>query len=182
DFHWQLLQKYLSFPLHHEELWQRHGTVSIAGKAVRNLSPEDNLLFLCVHGSRDRWNKLRLISDVAHLIEAEPEMNWVWLIEQARKLGCTRRFLLGMLLAKNILGTELPEKILQNIEAEPRIKSVATELSQKLFEKDNAPAKLIEKSLFDISVRERILDKVNYSLYQSILVVARNNNLFTAWI
>ncbi|MEO0841225.1 MAG: nucleotidyltransferase family protein, partial [Cyanobacteria bacterium J06643_5] len=117
DFHWQLLQKYLSFPLHHEELWQRHGTVSIAGKTVRNLSPEDNLLFLCIHGSRDRWNKLRLISDVAHLISISPEMNWVWLMQQAKKLGCTRRFLLGMLLAENLLGTELPKEILQNIEA-----------------------------------------------------------------
>ncbi|MEO1558750.1 MAG: nucleotidyltransferase family protein, partial [Cyanobacteria bacterium J06632_19] len=103
DFHWQLLQRYLSFPLEHEELWQRHDTVSIAGKTVRNLSPEDNLLFLCVHASRDRWNKLRLISDVAHLIEVSPEMNWAWLMEQAKILGCKRRFLVKSIPSKNLL-------------------------------------------------------------------------------
>lgn len=182
DFHWQLLQKYLSFPLHHEELWQRHGTVSIAGKTVRDLSPEDNLLFLCVHGSRDRWNKLRLISDVAHLIEVSPEMNWVWLMKQAKILGCKRRFLLGILLTRTLLGTELPKEILQSIEAEPELKSVAAEVSQKLFEKDNTPPKLMAKSLFDISVRERIVDKVSYSLHQSIVVCARNNGILTALI
>ncbi|MBV6623410.1 MAG: nucleotidyltransferase family protein [Rivularia sp. (in: Bacteria)] len=182
DFHWQLLQKYLSFPLHHEELWQRHDTVSIAGKKVRNLSPEDNLLFLCVHGSRDRWNKLRLISDVAHLIEVSPKMNWAWVIKQAKKLGCKKRFLLGMLLTKNLLAIELPKEIVQSIESEAELKSVATELSQNLFDKSNSSPTLIEKSLFDISVRERILDKANYSLYQLILVWARNNRILPALI
>lgn len=182
DFHWQLLQKYLSFPLEHEKLWQRHGTVSIAGKKVRNLSTEDNLLFLCVHGSRDRWKKLTLVSDVAQLIRVSPEINWEWLMEQAKILGCKRRFLLGMLLAKNLLGTKLPKEIIQSIEAEPGLESIATELSKKLFELAETSPKLLERYLFDIRIREQILDKVNYSLHQSILVVARKNGILPAWI
>lgn len=182
DFHWQLLQRYLSFPLKHEELWQRHGTVSIAGKTVRNLSPEDNLLFLCVHGSRDRWNKLRLISDVTHLIENSPEMSLVWLIEKARKLGCKRRLLLGLILAKNLLEAELPQMIIQNIEKEPELNLIAKKLTQKIFEQNDSPATSQQRYLFDLSVRERILDKVNYSIHQSIVMIARNNGILTAWI
>ena len=182
DFHWQLLQKYLSFPLKHEELWQRHGKVMIAGKTVRNLSPEDNLLFLCLHGSRDRWNKLRLISDLDHLIEVSPEINWSWLINQAKMLGCKRRLLLGVLLAKNILATELPKEVLQLIKAEPKLESIAAELTKKLFELTDIPPTNQERYLFDLSIRERILDKVNYSLHQSIVVFARNNRILPAWI
>ena len=182
DFHWKLLQKYLSFPLKHEELWQRHCSVSIAGKIVRNLSPEDNLLFLSIHGSRDRWKKIRLISDVAQLIHAYPQINRKRLIEKANSLGCKRRLLLGMILAKNLLHTKLPQEIIQNIETESELKLIAEELTQKLFELTDTPPTSQEKYLFDLSLRERILDKVNYSINQSIVMIARNNGILPAWI
>ncbi|MCJ8278658.1 MAG: nucleotidyltransferase family protein [Rivularia sp. ALOHA_DT_140] len=182
DFHWQLLQKYLSFPLKHEELWQRHETIAVAGKTVRNLSPEDNLLFLCIHASRDRWNKLRLVSDVTQLIERYPDINWEWLIEKAKQLGCKRRLLLGLILAKNLLEAELPQMIIQNIEKEPELNLIAKKLTQKLFEQNDTPATSQERYLFDLSIRERILDKVNYSVHQSIIMVARKNGILPAWI
>jgi len=182
DFHWQLLQRYLSFPLEHEDLWKRHKSVSLAGKTTLNLSPEDNLLFLCVHGSRDRWKQLQLISDVARLICVSPDIDWGFVMEQANMLGCRRRLLLGTLLAKNLLGVELPEEILQRIQIEPEVKSLTTEVTEKLFRQPDEIPKLFDKSFFDIRIRERLQDRVQYSIYQSILVIARNNGLFSAWI
>ncbi|MBD6616566.1 nucleotidyltransferase family protein [Komarekiella sp. 'clone 1'] len=182
DFHWQLLQRYLSFPLEHERLWERHKSVSLAGKTILNLSPEDNLLFLCVHGSRDRWKQLQLISDVATLICVSPDIDWGLVIEQANILGCRRRLLLGTLLAKDLLGIKLPKDILRRIQAEPEIKLLTTEITERLFRQTEEIPKLFDKSFFDIRIRERLQDRVQYSIYQSILVIARSNRLFPAWI
>jgi hypothetical protein len=182
DLHWQLLQKYLSFPIAHELLWQRHSLITFAGKTVINLSPEDNLLFLCVHACRDRWNKLSLISDVAALIRVTPEINWDLLIKQAQVLGCWRRFLLGILLAKNLLGTDLPAEILPLIEAEPGLTAIKTQVRERLFIQTYKPPALWDRYLFDLNIRERLQDKAKYGIYQSILVTARSNKLFPAWI
>ncbi|MBW4557541.1 MAG: nucleotidyltransferase family protein [Trichormus sp. ATA11-4-KO1] len=182
DLHWQLLQKYLSFPIAHERLWERHGAISLAGKTVINLSPEDNLLFLCVHACRDRWNKLSLISDVATLICVSSEMNWDWVIEQAKLLGCWRRLLLGMLLAKNLLETEIPEIILQKIKAESGLKTITKQVEERLFIQTYKPPTLWTRYFFDLSLRERLQDKVQYGVYQSVLITARSNKLFPAWI
>ncbi|MBE9034024.1 nucleotidyltransferase domain-containing protein [aff. Roholtiella sp. LEGE 12411] len=182
DFHWKLLQTYLSFPLEHECLWERQKSLSLAGKIILNLSPEDNLLFLCVHGSRDRWKKLQLISDVATLICISPDIDWVLVMKQANMLGCKRRLFLGILLAKDLLGIELPEEILQRIQVEPEIKSLTIEVIEKLFRQNDDIPKVFDKSFFDIRIRERLQDKVQYSIYQSILVIARSNRLFPAWI
>jgi hypothetical protein len=182
DFHWQLLQRYLSFPLEHEGLWKRQKSISLAGKKTLNLSPEDNLLFLCIHGSRDRWNRLQLIVDIATLIRVSKDIDWGLVIEQARILGCMRRLLLGTFLANNLLETELPEEILQRIQVEPEIESLAIEVCERLFSQSDEIPKLFDKSFFDIRIRERLQDKVQYSIYQSILVFARRNGLFPAWI
>ncbi|MBW4614351.1 MAG: nucleotidyltransferase family protein [Desmonostoc vinosum HA7617-LM4] len=182
DFHWQLLQRYLSFPLEHKHLWERHTTVTLAGKAILNLSPEDNLLFLCIHGSRDRWNRLQLIADVAALIGVSANIDWGLVIKQANTLGCRRRLLLGMLLARNLLEIELPTEIIQKIQLEPEIKLLATEIRQKIFSQTDETHQLFNKSFFDLRIRERLQDKLQYSIYQSILVIARSNSFFPAWI
>ncbi|WP_414565662.1 MULTISPECIES: nucleotidyltransferase family protein [unclassified Anabaena] len=182
DLHWQLLQKYLSFPIAHERLWQRHALVTVAGKTVINLSPEDNLLFLCVHACRDRWNKLSLISDIAALICVTPEINWDLLIKQAQELGCWKRFLLGIILAKNLLETDLPTEILSKIEAEPGLVAMTTQVRERLFIQTYKSPALWTRYLFDLNIRERLQDKVKYGIYQSILVTARSNKLFPSWI
>lgn len=182
DLHWQLLQRYLSFPIDHEHLWQHHGLVTLAGKTVINLSPEDNLLFLCVHACRDRWNKLSLISDVAALISVSPDLNWDLLMKQAHTLGCWRRFSLGIILAKNLLGTNLPAEILLKVEAQPELQAMTTQVRERLFMQTYKPPSLWKRYLFDLITRERLQDKIKYGIYQSILVTARSNNLFPAWI
>ncbi len=182
DFHWQLLQRYLSFPLDHERLWERHTFASIAGKKVIHLSAEDNLLFLCVHGSRDRWRNLSLICDIAELIRIYPNINWRQVIEQARILGCNRRLLLGLFLANNLLGTDLPEEILQKIAEEVEIKFLAIKVYQEMFQHSYETPSLIERSLFDIRIREYLQDKIKYCVYQSVLTFTRSNGILTTLI
>ena len=182
DFHWQLLQKYLSFPIDYQQVWERHQLTSLAGQQIPNLSPEDHLLFLCMHGSRDRWNKLQLICDITNLIRAYPAINWGWVIAEAKNLGCWRRFLLGIILAKNLFSIEISGELLQIIKTEPTVQSLAAQITAQLFCPHDNSSTLFKNYIFDLNTRERLQDKLNYCFYQSILVIARNNNLFPAWI
>jgi hypothetical protein len=87
DLQWQLVEQVVSFHLPHAQLWQRLGSTLLAGEELKSLSPEDTLLFLCLHGGKHLWQKLIWISDVAEFIRANKELDWPWLLQHAKKFS-----------------------------------------------------------------------------------------------
>ncbi len=55
----------LAFRFDMEGIWRRAAEVDFRGQRVRQLSPEDELLFLCLHGVRHRFERLSHVLDVA---------------------------------------------------------------------------------------------------------------------
>ena len=94
------------FPFHSDlkGIWKRCGSLSFGGANVTTLSPEDLLLFLCVHGSRHLWLRLQWLCDVAQLVRRHATMNWDRVVEQAKIAGGQRMLFLGIFLANDILG------------------------------------------------------------------------------
>jgi len=159
--HWQIPS---SFPLDPEHLWERNEQVSLAGATVRNLSPEDLLLILCVHGSHHHWERLEWICDVAELIRVHQGMDWRQVIEQASRLGSERMLFLGLFLANDLLRTALPEEVVQRLQADPVVKSLAAQVREWLFREADGGLELSEESTFFIRMRERLWDRVPYYL------------------
>ncbi|MTJ55292.1 nucleotidyltransferase family protein [Anabaena sp. UHCC 0253] len=95
ELHWGVMPNYFSFPIDCEALWQDLEPVTIAGKSVPNLSPENMLLMLAGHGTKDCWTNLARICDVAELIRSYPQLNWEKLLEQARIKGGQRILFFG---------------------------------------------------------------------------------------
>ena len=64
ELHWDIMPE--DFPFHSDlkGIWKRCGSLSFGGANVTTLSPEDLLLFLCVHGSRHLWLRLQWLCDV----------------------------------------------------------------------------------------------------------------------
>jgi hypothetical protein len=167
ELHWAILERQFSFPLDLVRLWERLVPVSLAGTNVRNFSPEDLLLTLCVHGSKPshRWGRLNWVCDVAELIRLHQGLAWEQVIAQARRLGSERRLWLGLLLAKELLGATLPEVVRQKIKADPVVKSLATKVHERLFGKiDGSPGDFVEFSLHFRMV-ERWQDRIRSCLY-----------------
>lgn len=186
DLHWGITQKERPFPLDFERLWSRLEPIYLAGTKVLNLQPEDLLLMLCVQVTKDCWQwqeqlvKLAKICDIAELIRVHQGMDWNRIMAQASRLGSERILFLGLLLARDLLGTALPEEILQRMQAHPVVKALALAVCERLFLADyrsGVPDRLpkyldIEKNLFYFRVRERLQDKVPYFLHLVHLAIA----------
>src|SRR5438128_6595765 len=113
EIHWAFTPRYLPIPLDLERLWERLESVSLVNTSVRVFPPEDLLLILCIHGSKDLWRRLQWICDIAELIHTYPKLNWERVVAQAKALGSERMLLLGLSLASELLGTPLPEEVLK---------------------------------------------------------------------
>ena len=65
ELHWEMSGYYLSKPLFFEDLEARAGNIEIHNQHFLNLSSEDLLLYLCVHGAKHGWKYLEQVCCIA---------------------------------------------------------------------------------------------------------------------
>lgn len=182
DLHWGITQKERPFPLNFDALWSRVEPISLAGANILNLQPEDLLLILCVQVTKDCWQwkeQLAKVCDIAEVVRVYQDLDWNCVIERARTVGSERMLFLGLLLAHNLLGTALPEEILQRMQVHSVVEVLAVQVCERLFIADDIrtadrPPKYLdrEKTLFYFRVRERLQDKVPYFLHLVNVAIA----------
>ena len=148
EIHWKIVPRYLSIPLDTEELLGRLKPVSFNNREVMTFCGEDLLLILCIHGGKHGWCRLGWICDVAKVIRAKREINWERILVRARKLKLERMVLLGLLLAKELAGTDLPEMIVREIDADRGIMELASRVYAKLFRHASTSDEFFEGLLF----------------------------------
>lgn len=168
ELHWGVMPKYFSFPIDSKALWDDLAQASIAGNAVPSLSPENTLLMLVGHGTKDCWTQLARICDVAELIRSHPELNWVKLMHMAKALGGERMLFVGLMLAHKLLGTTLPKDVWQKIQTDPTVELLANQVCEKLFHNKDNSYKDGTITNFHLSSRERLADRLRYFLFLAI--------------
>ncbi len=142
ELHWRILEPPFPFPLDIECLWERLEPISLAGKTVLTFSPGDLLLILCAHGTKSRWARLEWICCVAEHVRVHQEMDWGWVMQQASASRSERMLFLGLFLASDLLGTTLPNEILQRIQANVVVKSLSVRVQERLFREREADGRL----------------------------------------
>ncbi len=148
------------------QVWYRLETVSLLGTPVPNLHPEDLLLYLCIHGAKDRWQRLSWVCDVAELVRQQTELDWASLLQQAQWSGTEQMLLLGLVLARDLLGLELPDAIAAAIETNFRKQQLADQVRLQLTQKDdiaNLNVNLWQRFRFSFQLLERFDDRCRCS-------------------
>lgn len=163
--HWNILPRRFWIPLDFQALGQAPTSVRLLGQPVATFSPETTLLILCLNGTKDRWRKLKLIGDVAGILQTHPALDWDDLLETVTRSGCQRIFFLGLLLAKRLLAAPLPDLIEQAVLADPVVHSLAAEVMAGFKDPTRVASKPVGGSNFsrwELKIRERWLDKAGY--------------------
>lgn len=169
ELHWDMTGRYLNSPFRLAHFSDRLEQTGLAGKEVHQMPPEELLLYLCIHGSKDCWNKLESIRSVAGLIRSCKGMDWVRVAELAGRMRCERMLLLGLFLARdlflawNLFAAEPPEPIRMKMQKDKAIREIAGEIHGRLFPEEIGD---LEKqagsdfSSYHLKVRDTGLDKV----------------------
>ena len=178
ELHWAITSQTFPFPLDPASLWEHIETVSLEGASVRNLSPEDLLLVLCVHGAKHHWGKLMWICDIAEVLRTySNKIDWIRLTQRANSLGGVRMLSLGLILARDLLGAKVPEDVLQRMQAEPKTRFLAAEVRSRLFA--GGPLMAVERPTFYIQLRERAQDRMRCRLYLGYRMMAPRAQAWT---
>jgi hypothetical protein len=164
ELHWGITIEKDPLQVNPKILWENLNTLLVGGKRVKIHAPEDLLLILCIHGGKHRWEHLGWLCDIAELIRSYPALDWDKLIDRASALGGRRIVLLGVLLAHNVLGAELPNAVIRQIEADRVVDELAEQVQQWLKTESSIAVGSTEQ--YYMRLRERSSEKVRVAAHQ----------------
>ncbi|MGB0035546.1 MAG: nucleotidyltransferase family protein [Candidatus Acidiferrales bacterium] len=139
-----------------DDLAQRLVPVALAGHQVQTFSIEDALPILCIHGSKDFWERLSWIADVSELVQSYSELDWDAVVRRAESLRAQRMLCLGLALAAGVLDAPLPSEISRLVQADNVAAGLALEVMQRL--RSRQPPRLDAGGLFQY--RRRMLPRI----------------------
>ncbi len=119
---------------------QRLVKVMVAGREVLTFAREDLLSALCVHGSKDFWERISWVADVAELIQGHADLDWDLAFRTAESLRVERMVHLGLALADDLLQAPMPSEIRKRVREDGEAVSVAREVEQRTLSRDLADA------------------------------------------
>ncbi|HLL71463.1 MAG TPA: nucleotidyltransferase family protein [Pyrinomonadaceae bacterium] len=165
EIHWRVSARLFSSPLEEESLWENARPHTFQGMQVATLAPEDLLLSLSVHGAKHLWERLSWIADIARLVEVDRDLNWTQLLERARRTGTERMLLLGLYVAHDLLGANLPAHVEARFETDEEIARLAAQIYSRLFAEGDEAGGMTGYFIFQLKARPRLRDKFNYCRY-----------------
>lgn len=162
EFHTEKTLRYFPILPTLDEMIQRATTITLNGNAVPMFSREDELLMLAVHGTKDFWARLIWIADIAELVKLPPAMIWTELFARADEMKAGRMLRLAILLARKIVGLEIPRDVEAAIEKDRVAGKVATRVCEQLFGKTQACEGILRRSIYRIRSVEGLWGGLKY--------------------
>jgi hypothetical protein len=137
----------------------------VLARPVLTPSPQDLLIYLCVHGAVHTWNRLSWIRDVARFVRVSDSVDWSATLDYAESLGCKRIVLLGLYLANRFLETPLPEDVLPQGDAPPHVFRLSETVRRALVKDSQRYVEKARRRLFYFRVMDRKEEKRMYAVH-----------------
>lgn len=138
--------------------------ISVSNRYVHSLNLENLLIYLCIHGTKSCWSKLKWICDIAELISNNQEIDLERVIMRSQNLGAKRMLIVGLSLAYQVLGADLPVSVLKSIQEDLIAQRLTVQVLQKTYKAqdfcNNQPN--FEKFLFHFKAMEKQRDRLRY--------------------
>jgi hypothetical protein len=156
ELHWKLNSDFERSPIEGTGVWSRIQSVPLWDQLIPGLAVEDTLLFLCVHGFKHRWCRLKWITDIAYLVRATDQIDWEAVVLRARRTGCSRMLFVGLSLASGLLGSVLPPAIEKLTRVDAVTLSLADQIQSAML--SGTPIDGVQEMIYRLRARERFRD------------------------
>src|SRR3984957_4836309 len=131
ELHTERTLRHFPVPPNLDQFFQHTLQIGVAGGEGGAFAPEYLLPMLCIHGSKDFWERFSWMADVAELVQACPDMDWERTLAVADSVRAGRILRLGLALATTVLGAALPAQIATAVAADRVAQGLAAEILQR---------------------------------------------------
>jgi hypothetical protein len=165
ELHWRLAGKNFDYPVDLNRLWKTAVLMPLDGTNVLTLPPEELLVYLCMHGSKHCWERLQWLSDIAELVKTHPNLDWDGVLKRARRRGCKRALNLGLYLAGELLGAEIPEAVFKVAASEMLVKQLADYAREWILRDPEIVHSIAEWDYVRLQMKERRRDRIRLHMH-----------------
>jgi Uncharacterised nucleotidyltransferase len=132
ELHTEQTFRHYPEPMRIDEMIGRKRRALLEGRDVPALSLEDEVVFDCVHGGKDFWERLMWVCDVGAILARYPEIDWEKTRRNAAEIGAGRMLRTGVLLATTVFGMKVPSGIAEEIERDRESRALCDEIQKWL--------------------------------------------------
>lgn len=161
ELQWALQPRFYAVDMDMEGLFQRSVTVSIAGRSMRTLSPEDSLIVLSLHAAKHAWGRLIWLCDIARIM-SQPNLNWDRIWQQASTLGIVRILNVTLLLANRLLGAKYPAPVGATLAEDPMAGTIAEKIGAGMASGSAYDVESFSYFRLMLRLRERPADQLRF--------------------
>lgn len=90
--------------------WDSAVSVNVGGQPLATPNLPLAVVYAAQHGCRHRWFRLFWLLDIDRAARS-PALDWIDVLDVARRTGCEGHVFLALVLANRLLGTPLPEPV-----------------------------------------------------------------------
>ena len=149
EFHTELTFRYHPRPIPLERIFKRQARVKIDAREIPALSPEDELILICIHAAKHLWERLSYIADVAAFVSKQ-ELDWKRVTLAADEVAGERMLYVGLRLAADVFGAPLPENIAASVRTDPAVDGLVRQVLQWLPAPGSAQPGIFTRAIFRI--------------------------------
>ncbi|HMU32802.1 MAG TPA: nucleotidyltransferase family protein [Pyrinomonadaceae bacterium] len=160
ELHWKLSGSHFGLPKEINTLWERLGSIVLAGTPVRTLGITDLLIYLCLHGSRHSWERFGWICDVHELILSKECIDWDQLFIASRRAGTENVVAFGLRLITDLFEFEVPDERWKTVISSPMFAEMSAETKNRLFAAKAQHIAIGDRYLDHLRLKERAFDRI----------------------
>lgn len=157
EIHWNICWKSFHFSKGIEDPFgeEKFEKIEIDGEKFLSFSPENMLLYLCIHSAEHLWNSLSFSCDIERFIISH-DLDWSVVIEKASLWGVERILLINILLTYQLLGLEIPPALGDRLKLDQSAYKVSKDIINR-FLSEKSQFSFFQDAMLRIRIRESFL-------------------------
>lgn len=160
DLHWEFAVQGFPFPILAGDIWSTLDHVSIAGRAIPTLGSKTTAIYLAGHGAKEGWRSLGWVCDFAEFYHRRrSDIDWIDLLRRLDRNG-RRQLLVGLLLAKELLGVSVHDELLKHADRDSRTQALLDLAVQRISSPLDVNNPHPEMQLLDFEMYETRVDRL----------------------
>ena len=161
EIQWNILPRFYALDFDCDKVFARAQTVTVCGRAVRALSPEDLLLTLCVHAAKHAWVRLYWVRDIAATVQSQA-IDWAEFERRARGLGMARMVGVSLLLTHQLLRADVPDSMQRLWSTDSEVERLSEEVQRGLPVAEEYNPESLQYFRLIMRLRERRSDQYRF--------------------
>ncbi|MDY6932266.1 MAG: nucleotidyltransferase family protein [Halobacteriota archaeon] len=162
EIHWDILRKLGSdrfMRIDIRDIWERARPASISGVDTLIMSPEDQLLHLCIHLPKHRYNRLIWLCDILEVVR-HYDIEWDQIIRSSEVYKTKAHMYYGLQFSDEMLGPEVPPEVLRKLRPNPLERMMVRPVLKDVLSEDRRIMPIF--NLMKLLLIDRHSDRMRY--------------------